>query len=248
MHSAKRRGLAVERAHGAAGTQVGIARFVLALMACKAAGSAAKHAFGRRATLASVAALAASAERGRVARDLHDGIAQDLALISAYSEQLTAAMGPGHPVVIAARRALAISRTTIAELSDPPGVGAGETFRGIGCELADRFGISIDVDAPADLRVEPQARHHLTRILREAVSNAVRHGDAKHVAVTLTQARGKVGLRVADDGRSANREDSRPPAEGFGMRSMRERARALGGELEFRRSPAGETELELVMP
>jgi signal transduction histidine kinase len=248
MHSTLRHVLAAERARTDARSQVGIAGVVVALIALKAAGLAAKRASRRRATLVSVAVGAAAGERRRVARDLHDGIAQDLALIAAYSEQITAAMGPGHPVVTAARRALAISRSTIDELSDPPGATPPEMLGALGRELADRFGISIDIDAPYDLELAPAARHHLTRILREAVSNAVRHGGAKNVAVTLTQARDKVGLRVADDGRSAHQEDSRTEVEGFGKRSMRERALALGGELRFRRSPVGGTELEVVMP
>ncbi len=248
MHSIERRVFAAERSYTDARAQVGIAGVVVALMAFKAAGSAAKRASRRRATLVSVAAGAAAVERRRVARDLHDGIAQDLALIAAYSEQIAAAMGPGHPVVTASLRALAVSRSTIAELSDPPGANPPEILGALGRELADRFGISIDIDAPFDLELAPAARHHFTRILREAVSNAVRHGGAKNVTVTLTEARGKVGLRVADDGRSADREDSSAVVEGFGMRSMRERALALGGELDFRRSPAGRTELEVVMP
>lgn len=247
MHSTERHVLAAEGARTDARPQVGIAGVVIALMAFKAVGSAAKRASRRRATLANVAKGAAAVERRRVARDLHDGIAQDLALIAAYSEQITAAMGPGHPVVTAVRRALAISRSTIAELSDPPGATPPEMLGALARELADRFGISIDVYAPSDLELAPPARHHLTRILREAVSNAVRHGGAKNVTVTLTQARGKVGLRVADDGRSAHQEDPVAEVQGFGMRSMRERALALGGELELRRSPAGGTELEVVM-
>ncbi len=248
MHSTETHVLAAERAHTDARAPVGIAGVAVALMAFKAVGLAAQRASRRRATLVSVAEGAAAGERRRVARDLHDGIAQDLALIAAYSEQITAAMGPGHPVVTAARRALAISRSTIAELSDPPGATPPEMLGALARELADRFGISIEIDAPAHLQLAPAARHHVTRILREAVSNAVRHGGAKNVAVTITQARDKVGLRVADDGRSAHREDARTEVEGFGKRSMRERALALGGELEFRRTPAGGTELEVVMP
>src|SRR5262249_36063719 len=62
-----------------------------------------------------VARAATIAERQRVARDLHDGLAQDLAFIAAHSERIATDVGAEHPVVIAARRALQISRCAIAE-------------------------------------------------------------------------------------------------------------------------------------
>ena len=67
---------------------------------------------------------AALAERRRVARDLHDGIAQDLAFIAAHGPRFAEELGDQHPMVIAARRALAISRFAISELSNPDGATA----------------------------------------------------------------------------------------------------------------------------
>ena len=73
---------------------------------------------------------AAIAERRRVAQDLHDGLAQDLAFIAAHGARMAEQPGDEHPVAIAARRALATSRSAIAELSDPAAVSAQEVTRG----------------------------------------------------------------------------------------------------------------------
>jgi signal transduction histidine kinase len=240
--------LAIERANLEAGMRAVAPRILAALLAFRTVGSAAKRASRHATMLAGVSAAIAAAERRRIARDLHDGIAQDLALIATYREQIAAAMGEGHPVVRAAERALALSRTTIAELSDPPGETPQQLLGALGRELSDRFEIAIEVDAPFPGQLTSPVRHHLSRIMLEAVTNAVRHGGAGNVAVTLTRARRGVALRIVDDGRAAVDADGTGPVEGFGIRTMRERAAAVGGFLDIRPALRGGTEVEVLVP
>jgi len=194
------------------------------------------------------ARAAALAERQRVARDLHDGLAQDLAFIAAHGERIAADIGAEHPVVIAARRALAISRSAIAELSDPAGATAHEALEAIAAELRDRFGISIAVNVELSEELAPDVQEHVSRIAREAIANAARHGGAKHVVVSLDDVEGAVTLRVQDDGSGIQcaRDGSAP--EGFGLRSMRERASALGGQVTVGQVHERGTLLEVVLP
>ena len=189
----------------------------------------------------------ALAERRRVARDLHDGIAQDLAFIAAHGPRFAEELGDEHPVVIAAKRALALSRSTISDLSDPDGATAHESLDAIAQELQDRFGIAIAVDASLDQDLESAEREHVTRIAREAIANAARHGKAKNVIVSLRRGEQGVVLRVLDDGRGISAGQGVAP-EGFGLRSMRERAAALGGQMSVRQPQRGGTELEVVLP
>src|SRR5581483_4650091 len=197
---------------------------------------------------ARVARAAALAERHRVARDLHDGIAQDLAFIAAHGAQIATEMGEEHPVVVAARRALAVSRSTISDLSDPAGATASEALDAVAHELRDRFDIAIAVHAQIDDHVPSAVREHLSRIAREAIANAARHGNARNVLVSLRRAEGGLSLRVIDDGRGIPVDAGEAIPEGFGIRSMRERAGSLGGHLTVRHPAHGGTELEVVLP
>jgi len=197
---------------------------------------------------ARISKATALAERRRVARDLHDGIAQDLAFIAAHGPRFVEELGDDHPVVIAARRALAISRSTISELSDPGAATAHEALEAVAHELGARFDISVAVNAELAGDLGPQERENVTRIAREAIANAARHGGARNVVVSLRQTETGIALRVVDDGCGITGPDLLPAPEGFGLRSMRERAAALGGQLNVRQPRMGGTELEVVLP
>lgn len=190
----------------------------------------------------------ALAERQRVARDLHDGLAQDLAFIVANTPALERTMGAGHPVAVAASRALAVSRSTIADLSGPICGDTRLCLEAVGLELQDRFGISISTEVTTDRNLDDYTREHVSRIVYEAVTNAVRHGGAQHVLVWLSPHVPGVCLRVWDDGRSGGPGDPEPHAEGFGMRSMRERVTSLGGSFSVSRPRTGGTRVECVLP
>jgi signal transduction histidine kinase len=195
-----------------------------------------------------LAKSAALAERARVARDLHDGLAQDLAIIVAHGPSIAQTMGDEHPLVQAARRALAISRRTISELSDPEGATAHESLEAVAHELRTRFDVSIAVHAGIDRDLASDTRQQVTRIAREAIANAARHGRARNVIVSLQHAENGVALRVVDDGCGIVADDSDAVPEGFGLRSMRERAAGLGGRLIIHQPQDGGTELEVVLP
>jgi signal transduction histidine kinase len=195
-----------------------------------------------------MAKAAALAERRRVARDLHDGLAQDLAVIALHGGFIAQDIGGEHPMVCAARRALALSRSMIAELSDLPGATADEALQAVAQEFRDRCDVAVAVEAGCDGELAPGAQEHVSRIAREAIANAARHGGAKHVVVSLRGADSGVTLRVVDDGCGIVSRDVAAPVEGFGLRSMRERTDALGGRLTLRRLRKGGTELEVILP
>lgn len=187
------------------------------------------------------------AERRRVARDLHDGLAQDLAFIASHGAKVVEQLGEEHPLSRAVRHALAVSRDTIVELSEKRSTSPRETLEAIAHELGERFETRIVVDVAPALALTFDTRDQVARITREAIANAARHGGAKHILVSLKPLGLASVLRVVDDGCGIGRPGDQS-AEGFGIRSMRERADALGGTFSVRPAGTKGTNLEVIFP
>lgn len=190
---------------------------------------------------------AISAERQRIARDLHDGLAQDLAFIAVHGQRFAAELGPEHPLSVAAGRALAAARGTIVDLSASEAPSTEAALRRVAEELEARYDVrvALQIDLNA-YRLEGHDREHIVRIVREAMVNAVRHGRARHVSVALAETRTHgIRLTVTDDGSGIDATLA-GKAEGFGLVAMQARAQSLGGALVTRRASAGGTELELI--
>ncbi|MGA2926077.1 MAG: ATP-binding protein [Solirubrobacteraceae bacterium] len=196
---------------------------------------------------------ALDAERQRIARDLHDGLAQDLAFIAAYGQRLQADLGPEHPLIVASRRALGASRGTLVDLSASTAQSTVAALRQVAGELATRFDVDVDVRVErdgvgvADLVLDRTGREQIVRIAREAIVNAVRHGAARRVEVSLALHEEELALRISDDGCGISDTGLRK-RHGFGLPAMRGRAQALGGELTVRRRSGGGTELLVLVP
>lgn len=188
-------------------------------------------------------------ERARIAADLHDGLAQDLACIAAQGQRLACQLSPDHPLMIAARQALTASRGVIADLTACAAPTTEAALRLIADELAHRFGLEVNVQVETDSAASldddlaPAQRENLIRIAREAIVNAALHGNARHVDVVLLRRGGTLLMRVSDDGRGIA-EWQRP---GFGLRTMTARAASLGGQLNARARVGGGTDLELLV-
>jgi len=198
-----------------------------------------------------IADAATARERSRIARDLHDGLAQDLAFIAAHGDRLADEKGADHPLAVAARRALTVSRGAIAELSAAQAPTTGDALRKVADELGSRFDLRVAVHAEglADMTITPSDRENIVRIAREAIVNAARHGRARNVIVSLTREENGLVLRVRDDGVGIRTSQPRSGSGGgFGFVSMRERAMAIGGRLTAKTPSDGGTEVELVVP
>ena len=185
-----------------------------------------------------VARRAAERERRRIARDLHDGVAQELAFI----RRRAAGLPDAAEIAVAAERALLDSRWAIEHLARPPDEPLDRVLARHAGVIAARTGVAVTFSSSGAAEAGPDVREALARILGEAVANA-RHGRATRVHVELSTA--PLRLRVVDDGAGFDPAAGRP---GFGLGGMRERAALVGAQLSVRSRPGTGTEVAVELP
>ena len=207
--------------------------------------------------------LAVLEERTRLAREIHDTLAQQLTGIVLQLEAAEAMLSRNRgersrDLVVAAREqarlALQEARRSVWNLRPMPLEAAGLTAA-VTLE-AERFGsrsgIAVNVrndGVPRDLALAPQSEVAVFRILQEALANAGRHSRAQRVDVELRAGGGELWLSVSDDGAGFDVEDENGSRAGrFGIVGMRERARLIGAELEVTSGSEGGTRVSLRVP
>jgi signal transduction histidine kinase len=185
-------------------------------------------------------------ERRRVARDLHDGVAQELAFISSQMHWLGKHGNDtktSEHIMQAVQRALDESRSAISALSRPVEEPLHLSLAHTAEDVAGRVGARLDLDLDEHIVVPPAWEDALPRILREAGTNAVRHGRARTVGLQLHNGDG-IWLRITDDGEGF--DPSEPRSDGsFGLTSMKERTEALGGTFKVSSAPGEGTSVEI---
>jgi len=195
-------------------------------------------------------------ERSRLARELHDGTVQTLIALDQRLQMLQRELSRDPPQ--AARRLSALRRMVGEAIEDVRRFS--RALRPLYLEelglapalemLAREAGASFQLLGRAT-RLSDEVELALFRIAQEALSNAQRHAQAKHVAVVLAFEDGRVRLVVQDDGRGFD-----PPERAadlvhhghLGLMSMQERAEIVGGRLEIRSHPGRGTRIEVIVP
>jgi signal transduction histidine kinase len=200
--------------------------------------------YWRRSALAAVLE-----ERRRLARDLHDGLAQELAYITRASKQL-ARTAPDSPLPArleaAADRAMKESRLVIAALGTPADGPLEAVLERVAHDAAARFGVAVDLEIGSGARLDPARQEALIRITGEAVTNAARHSGTSSVRVVLQWPAGRPRLQVIDRGSGFVPGTATGDLGGFGITSMRERAAAVGANFSVRTAPGDGTLVEVV--
>ncbi len=197
-------------------------------------------------------------ERRRFARDLHDGIGQELAAAKIILD------GVLHQPVVRREKSVGEASEIIARviqqvrsmshLLHPPLLDEGGLLSALRWFLegvTDRSGIqtTLNLQPPNFPRLAPQLERTIFRIVQEALTNVFRHSQARNVKVSLVQRENSLLLTVQDDGVGVTEQiaQQRPGSIGVGIGGMRERTRELGGELRIANASPG-TIVEVMIP
>lgn len=202
----------------------------------------------------SEAARATLEERTRVARELHDGLAQDLWFAKLKHERLVPHVPEEHRVLAtevtqALDNAIAEAKQAVATMraGDDRDLPLEELISRAVEEFGGRSGVRADfnaADLPASLPARTQVE--VMRVLQEALTNVRKHADATVVRVNAELEDGTFVLRVVDNGRGFRPDET--SGDGLGVQGMKERARLMGGELRVVSEPSGGTAVHLAVP
>lgn len=181
-------------------------------------------------------------ERARIGQDLHDGLCQSLAGVACLAEALAKELrcsglsGVEAALEIAnlvrrcgdeARQMAAGMHPVILAMK-----GIGPALRDLACTVSRQSEVACIVESDPEVHVsDPGTAINLYRIAQEAISNAIKHGNATKVQIRLTAENSKVTLTIRDNGKGF---PAKPIRAGMGLHTMRYRATTLGGTLEIR--------------
>jgi two-component system NarL family sensor kinase len=185
---------------------------------------------------------ASNVERRRIARDLHDGVVQDLAAVT-YSLS-AAAEGAPAPFDAELREAAAETRHGIGQLRTllveiyPPELHRAGLASALGDLLAgcEARGIETHLDVDREVELSRDSEALFFRVAQEALRNVVKHAGATSVEVKVGRTKGRVQLLVEDDGCGFDPERAQDEGH-FGLRILEDLVRDSGGELEIDSTP-----------
>ena len=197
------------------------------------------------------------AERARLAREIHDTVAQGLSSIQMllHAAERADPDGAGVEHVVLAREtaasALADARHFIRELTPPDldGRGLGGALRRLASTQWAAQGLSVEVRVSDAVDLPMHVQTALLRIAQGAIANVIQHADADSATITLTVGGDRLQFTIADDGRGFDPAQSPGAPTGrsdsFGLRATRERVDQLGGTLTVTSAPGEGTALTI---
>jgi signal transduction histidine kinase len=213
----------------------------------------------RRRAMAEAEFAAILSERNRLAREIHDTLAQGLTATSVQlrlakkhangasevmSQHLDIAQQLVRGSLEEARNSIWNMRSQVLETGD-----LASALESILKHMVDGTGLETDFEVTGrKRRLAPVTENNLLRVGQEAITNAAKHARAKHIKVTLEFGEKQFSLAVVDDGCGFDPANPRSSDGGFGLVGMQERAIELKGELKVRTARNQGTEINLYVP
>lgn len=205
----------------------------------------------RLASFASEQNLAIEAERKRLAREVHDQIGQVFTAIQLIIHSLRQdAYLPGQEAALkqALEIGIATTRRITSELRPPllDDLGLASALEHLTTETLGSATLACEIDIEGEDLLDSTQALTLFRIAQEAVTNVLRHADAKHVEIQGRRQGAHYLFAITDDGRGFSLAEERKDA--MGLIGMRERARLIGGACEITSGPPGGTSVNILLP
>jgi signal transduction histidine kinase len=196
-------------------------------------------------------------ERTRLAREIHDGLAQTLAFLKLEAARMQAYISKGDVEALsltlqACQKTLSDAyldaRQAIDNLRRVPDEVLSDWLELTAIDFTTLTGIEVDV---SNVRVQhvfsPSVKAQLIRIVQEALTNIRKHAQACGVKLSAFERDATVFLEVRDNGRGFSPEETQPASQ-YGLRSMRERAESIGADFQIISTPGGGTTVRLRIP
>jgi two-component system, NarL family, sensor histidine kinase DegS len=192
---------------------------------------------------------AVAEERARVAREIHDGLAQYLFAVSTHASMLEAGADPAVTIPQLKAAALAAqqeARYAILALSSAAGRSPFDAgLRRYVDFLTADGALEVELEIDSAIVLGPDEQIEVFRIVQEGLANARKHAGATHAWVQIEERAGERFVLVRDDG--VGFEQTEEGGGGQGLRNMRERASSIGGTLTLRSTPGSGTALEVAL-
>lgn len=197
------------------------------------------------------------AQQAMIARELHDSLGSILAGISLLLGTAQRPLPPERLSELLERtqeqvRSAAEMTRALARGIMPVGSSPGalrQALEQFAHDLTETKGLHCTVDAVGSFdTVQPDIGNHVYRIMQEATTNAIRHGQATEIRIILRMSDTHYSMAVCDNGRGIDAQRAGVSHDGIGLQSIRTRARAIGAEIELLQNPEGGCQLLLAWP
>ncbi len=203
---------------------------------------------------------AGEAERARIAKELHDGLSQNLLVIKNWGRTAQESSdGAGTKAKDYLAKAVSLASSSLDETraiienlvpQNLSRFGLTETIRNLTEQAEDAFGISFETDiVNIDGLFDDETQLSVYRIIQEAISNIVKHSESPRAVIRINKLPGLLILSVRDFGVGMDHDEmSAGDDRGFGLRNMRERLKMIGGSVTFSSPADSGTEVTIRIP
>jgi two-component system, NarL family, sensor kinase len=201
------------------------------------------------------------AERGRISRELHDGVGQSLTALKMQLELLERSVGPAEEALRSTLAGLTqiadrslqdvrqLSRLLRPQMLDE--LGLVPTLRWLARTVQGGTGVTVHLSVDGiEERARPDLETVVYRVVQEALTNVAKHAEAASAHVRLQRGRDRLLVTIRDEGRGFDPAAAMGPDEtrGAGLRGMRDRVDLFGGRFQVRSSVGGGTAVEIELP